>query len=104
MSGAAVVDAAGLGQIELEAMQDGGYDRDFSVAITAASSTIGPIFPPSLPMVVFGFMSGVSVGRLFLGGVVPGLIMTVILMLMVSWYAQPQGISQIEHAYDQGIL
>ena len=91
MSGAAVVDAAGLGQIELEAMEDGGYDRDFSVAITAASSTIGPIFPPSLPMVVFGFMSGVSVGRLFLGGVVPGLIMTVILMLMVSWYAHRRG-------------
>ncbi len=87
MSGAAVVDAAGLGQIELEAMENGGYDRDFSVAITAASSTIGPIFPPSLPMVVFGFMSGVSIGRLFLGGVVPGLIMTGILMLMVSFYA-----------------
>ena len=87
MSGAAVVDAAGLGQIELEAMEGGGYDRGFSVAITAASSTIGPIFPPSLPMVVFGFMSGVSVGRLFLGGVVPGLIMTVILMLMVAYYA-----------------
>ncbi|WP_319415529.1 TRAP transporter large permease [Marispirochaeta aestuarii] len=91
MSGAAVVDAAGLGQIELEAMEDGGYDKDFSVAITAASSTIGPIFPPSLPMVVFGFMSGVSVGRLFLGGVVPGLIMTAILMLLVSWYAHRRG-------------
>ena len=87
MSGAAVVDAAGLGQIELEAMEEGGYDRGFSVAITAASSTIGPIFPPSLPMVVFGFMSGVSVGRLFLGGVVPGLIMTAILMLMVAYFA-----------------
>ena len=96
MSGAAVVDAAGLGQIELEAMQDGGYDRDFSVAITAASSTIGPIFPPSLPMVVFGFMSGVSVGRLFLGGVVPGLIMTAILMLMVSWYAHRRGYPRLK--------
>lgn len=91
MSGAAVVDAAGLGQIELEAMEGGGYDREFSVAITAASSTIGPIFPPSLPMVVFGFMSGVSVGRLFMGGVVPGIIMTAILMLMVSWYAHKRG-------------
>jgi tripartite ATP-independent transporter DctM subunit len=96
MSGAAVVDAAGLGQIELEAMEDGGYDRDFSVAITAASSTIGPIFPPSLPMVVFGFMSGVSVGRLFLGGVVPGLIMTAILMLMVSWYAHRRGYPRLK--------
>lgn len=91
MSGAAVVDAAGLGQIEIEAMVDGGYDKEFSVAITAASSTIGPIFPPSLPMVVFGFMSGVSIGRLFLGGVVPGVLMTLILMIMVSIYAHRYG-------------
>ncbi|GAK55237.1 hypothetical protein U27_02069 [Candidatus Vecturithrix granuli] len=88
MSGAAVVDAAGLGQIELDAMTKGGYSRKFSVAVTAASSTIGPIFPPSLPMVVFSFVSGVSVGRLFLGGVIPGVLMTVILMLMVAFYAK----------------
>ncbi len=87
MSGAAVVDAAGLGQVELEAMEDGGYDKELAVGITAASSTIGPIFPPSLPMVVFGYMSGVSIGRLFLAGVVPGVMMTVILMVMVSYYA-----------------
>jgi len=87
MSGAAVVDAAGLGQIELKAMKDAGYDPDFSVAITAASSTIGPIFPPSIPMVIFGLVAEVSVGRLFLAGVLPGLIMTAALMLMVGWYA-----------------
>ncbi len=104
MSGAAVVDAAGLGQIELEAMQDGGYDRDFSVAITAASSTIGPIFPPSLPMVVFGYMSGVSIGRLFLGGVVPGLIMTAILMLMVSFYAHRRGYPRLPFPTFAGLL
>jgi tripartite ATP-independent transporter DctM subunit len=91
MSGAAVVDAAGLGQIELEAMRDGGYDDDFSVAITAASSTIGPIFPPSIPMVIFGLVAELSIGRLFLGGVVPGLLMTVLLMLMVGWYASRKG-------------
>ena len=91
MSGAAVVDAAGLGQIELEAMREGGYDDDFSVAITAASSTIGPIFPPSIPMVIFGLVAELSIGRLFLGGVVPGLFMTVLLMLMVSWYASRKG-------------
>lgn len=91
MSGAAVVDAAGLGQIELQAMRDGGYDDDFSVAITAASSTIGPIFPPSIPMVIFGLVAELSIGRLFLGGVVPGLIMTLMLMLMVSWYAAKKG-------------
>jgi tripartite ATP-independent transporter DctM subunit len=88
MSGAAVVDAAGLGQVELKAMRDDGYDDDFSVAITAASSTIGPIFPPSIPMVIFGLVAEVSVGRLFLGGVVPGLIMTVALMGMVAIYAR----------------
>ena len=87
MSGAAVADAAGLGQVELKAMKDEGYDPDFSVAITAASSTIGPIFPPSIPMVIFGLVAEVSVGRLFLGGVVPGLIMTVALMIMVAIYA-----------------
>jgi tripartite ATP-independent transporter DctM subunit len=91
MSGAAVVDAAGLGQIEMEAMRDGGYDDEFSVAITAASSTIGPIFPPSIPMVIFGLVAEQSIGRLFLGGVVPGLIMTVLLMLMVGWYAYRKG-------------
>ena len=88
MSGAAVVDAAGLGQVELKAMKDAGYDDDFSVAITAASSTIGPIFPPSIPMVIFGLVAEVSVGRLFLGGVVPGLIMTVALMGMVALFAR----------------
>ncbi|HWU39001.1 MAG TPA: TRAP transporter large permease subunit, partial [Candidatus Acidoferrum sp.] len=88
MSGAAVADAAGLGQVELKAMGDAGYDRDFSVAITGASSTIGPIFPPSIPFVIFGLVAGVSVGRLFLGGVVPGILMTVALMAMVWVYAQ----------------
>ncbi len=87
MSGAAVADAAGLGQVELKAMSDAGYDRDFSVAITGASSTIGPIFPPSIPFVIFGLVAGVSVGRLFLGGVIPGVLMTGALMVMVAVYA-----------------
>ncbi|HSB78181.1 MAG TPA: TRAP transporter large permease [Candidatus Methylomirabilis sp.] len=88
MSGAAVADAAGLGQVELKAMNDAGYDREFSIAITAASSTIGPIFPPSIPMVIFGLVAGVSVGRLFLGGVIPGILMTAALMAMVWTYAK----------------
>ena len=88
MSGAAVADAAGLGQVELKAMKDAGYDRDFSVAITGASSTIGPIFPPSIPMVIFGLVASVSVGRLFLGGIVPGVVMTLALMVMVWIYAR----------------
>lgn len=80
MSGAAVADAAGLGQVELKAMKDRGYDPDFSAAITAASSTIGPVFPPSIPFVLYSSITGVSVSKLFLAGVVPGLLMAVALM------------------------
>jgi tripartite ATP-independent transporter DctM subunit len=88
MSGAAVVDAASLGQIELSAMKKAGYPARFSVAITAGSSIVGPIFPPSIPMLIFSFASGVSVGRLFLGGVIPGLLLTVALMAMITFYAR----------------
>jgi tripartite ATP-independent transporter DctM subunit len=88
MSGAAVADAGGLGTIEIKAMRDAGYDIDFAVAVTAASSTIGPIIPPSLPMVVYGVMASASVGQLFSAGFIPGLLMAVALMLMVAWYAK----------------
>ena len=88
MSGTAVSDAAGLGQIEIKAMVDAGYDPDFSAAATAASSTIGPIFPPSVPMVMYSTISGVSVGSLFMGGVVPGILMTIAMMVMVIVYAR----------------
>lgn len=88
MSGAAVADAGGLGTIEIKAMRDAGYDDDFAVAVTAASSTVGPIIPPSLPMVVYGVMASASVGQLFAAGFIPGLLMAVALMLMVAWYAR----------------
>ncbi|KFB09384.1 TRAP transporter large permease [Nitratireductor basaltis] len=87
MSGAAVADAAGLGQVELKAMADRDYDLDFSAAITAASSTIGPVFPPSIPFVLYSSITGVSVGQLFLAGVVPGLLMAVALMIAVYCFA-----------------
>lgn len=83
MSGSAVADSAGLGAIEIQAMSDAGYDREFSAAITAASSTVGPIIPPSIPFVLFGGLTGVSVGRLFLGGLLPGLLMGLGLMITV---------------------
>ncbi len=91
MSGAAVADAGGLGTIEIKAMTDEGYDRDVSVAITAASSTIGPIIPPSLPLVVYGVMAQASIGRLFIAGIVPGLLMGLSLMVLIRFFAHRRG-------------
>lgn len=73
MSGAAVADAAGIGMVETKAMMDRGYDKDFSVAVTAASAIIGPIIPPSIIMVIYGVTAETSIGRLFLGGFLPGI-------------------------------
>ena len=87
MSGAAVADAGGLGTIEIKAMSDAGYDTDFSVAVTASSATIGPIIPPSLPMVIFGVLASESIGQLFIAGFIPGLLMGAALMIMVAIYA-----------------
>jgi tripartite ATP-independent transporter DctM subunit len=83
MSGAAVADAMGLGTVEIAAMLRAGYDRRFSAAITAASSTIGPIIPPSVPFVIYGSITGTSVGRLFLGGFIPGILMGLAQMVTV---------------------
>jgi tripartite ATP-independent transporter DctM subunit len=94
MSGTAIADAAGLGTIEIKAMQDHGYDKEFSVGVTAASATLGPIIPPSLPFVIYGMMANVSIGAPFLGGVIPGLVMTVFMMAYVSWYAHRHGIGR----------
>jgi len=88
MSGSAVADAAGLGVIEIEAMRKEGFDDSFSAAITAASSTIGPIIPPSIPMVIFGGLTSVSVARLFLGGFIPGVLMGFSLMVVVYLIAK----------------
>jgi len=88
MSGAAVADAAGLGLIEMEAMTKSGYDRRFSAAITAASSTIGPVVPPSIPFVIYGSITGVSVGKLFLAGCTPGVLMGIALMVAVYFVSR----------------
>lgn len=88
MSGAALADAAGLGIIEIKAMRDEGYDMGFTCAVTGASSIIGPIFPPSVPLVIYGVMAEVSIGRLLAGGMLPGLLITATLMLMVSYMSR----------------
>jgi tripartite ATP-independent transporter DctM subunit len=88
MTGSAIADASGLGLMELEAMRREGYDDGFTTAITAASATIGPIFPPSIPMVFYSMLSGASIGALFLGGMIPGLLMAVALMLYISIIAK----------------
>lgn len=91
MSGTAIADAAGLGTIEIKAMKDHGYTTEFAVGVTAASATLGPIIPPSLPFVIYGMMANVSIGALFLGGILPGLFMTVMMMATVAWFAHRNG-------------
>jgi tripartite ATP-independent transporter DctM subunit len=91
MSGTAVADAGGIGNIEIKAMRDHNYPLPFAVGLTGASATIGPIIPPSLPLVIYGVMANASVGQLFAAGLVPGLVMAAVLMLTVAWYAWRRG-------------
>ncbi|MFZ2648993.1 MAG: TRAP transporter large permease [Burkholderiaceae bacterium] len=91
MSGTAVADAAGLGTVEIKAMQDHGYGTEFAVGVTAASATLGPIIPPSLPFVIYAMMANVSVGALFLAGILPGVLMAVLMMLTVAFFAHKNG-------------
>lgn len=88
MSGAAVADLAALGAVEIKAMNDNGYSKRVSASITLASSTIGPIIPPSIVLVVYGLMAEVSIGRLFLAGIVPGILIALSLMLFVDIMAR----------------
>jgi len=83
MSGSAVADAGGLGTIEIEAMTQYGYDRDFSAGITAASATIGPVIPPSIIFIIYGVLAEVSIGALFLAGFIPGVLMGLSLMVRI---------------------
>ena len=87
MSGTAVADAAGLGNIEIKAMRDAGYPMPLTVGITGASSILGPIIPPSIAMIFYGWLAGVSIGDLFIGGVVPGLVMALFMMIQVYFVA-----------------
>ncbi|MDY6073519.1 MAG: TRAP transporter large permease [Eubacteriales bacterium] len=88
MTGSAIADASGLGKMEIAAMREAGYDDAFSCAITSASATIGPIFPPSIPMVIYAMYSNTSVGELFLGGTIPGIMLALSLAIYVSIVAK----------------
>jgi len=111
MSGLAAADTAGLGLVEIKAMRDAGYDDDFSCAITGASSTIGPIIPPSVPLVIYGILSTTSIGRLLVGGIIPGIVVGISLMLMVAFYArrknyprrQKAKLSELRQAFKEAI-
>ncbi len=93
MSGSAVADAAGVGKVTIDMMlKSGHYSPGFAGAVVAASATIGPIIPPSIPMVLYALVSNASIGHLFLGGVVPGLLMTLLLMAMTAIIARRQNI------------
>ncbi len=92
MSGAAIADTAGLGKIEMEAMESEGYETGFSAAITAASSTIGPIIPPSNTMIIYACAAEVSVAKLFMAGMLPGILMGVVLMIYVALVAHTKGL------------
>lgn len=96
MTGTAAADAAGLGAIEYRAMRDEGYDEGFSVAVTGSSSVIGPIIPPSVPLIIYGVIAQVSIGTLFIAGLIPGLIMGLGLMILCTFYANKQGYSRGE--------
>ena len=91
LSGSAVADTSSLGALLIPAMEEDGYPKDFSAAVTAASSIIGPIIPPSIIMIVYAFIMEVSTGALFAAGIVPGVIMGIALMLMTAWIARKRG-------------
>lgn len=94
MVGSAVADAAGSSAIEIRAMKKAGYKPETAASISAAAATIGPIIPPSLPMVIYGVSADVSIGRLFMGGVIPGLLMGLALMGMIAFTARRHGMAR----------
>jgi len=104
MSGSAVADAGGLGQVEIQAMTDEGFDPEFSAAVTAASATVGPIIPPSVPMVVYGMMAEVSVGALFMGGFIPGLILGLATMILVYFIAKKRNYPKHDFSFKEVVV
>jgi tripartite ATP-independent transporter DctM subunit len=98
MSGSAVADAAGLGKVEIKAMEDQGYPTAFAAAVTATSAVIGPIVPPSIPAIIYGAIAGVSIGKLLIGGFIPGIVMAIMLCLGISLVAKRRGFPKTKFA------
>lgn len=98
MSGSGLADTAGLGKVEIKAMKEGGYDPAFSAAVTASSAIIGPIIPPSICMVVGAVVTNTSVGRMLVGGIIPGIMMGIGLMLVVYFLSKKRGYPKASRA------
>ncbi len=98
MSGSAIADAGGLGQLEIKAMRDEGYDDDICGGITAASCIIGPLVPPSISMIVYGVIANQSIAKLFLAGFVPGVLTTIALMIMNYFVCKKRGYKKAKKA------
>lgn len=91
MSGSALADIGGIGRIEIDAMKDKGFKPAFAAAVTSSSAIVGPIFPPSIPLILYGTVTGVSVIQLLLGGILPGLLCVAALMVMTAWLSLRRG-------------
>jgi tripartite ATP-independent transporter DctM subunit len=103
MSGSMTADAASLGKVEIEAMNQQGYPKAFSAAVTAASATIGPVIPPSIPAIIYGAVAEVSIGKLLIGGFLPGIIMAIVQMIQIALIAKRRGFPKTEFARFQEI-
>ena len=97
MSGTTTSDVAGLGRIEIPMMVKEGFRPETAAVVTAVSATIGPIIPPSVPFILFGALTGTSVGKLFMGGVIPGILLGLWLMAVVAWLAHRGVISSVRY-------
>jgi tripartite ATP-independent transporter DctM subunit len=112
MTGTAVSEAAGLGTVVIKSMREEGYEEDFAVAVVAASSTIGPIIPPSVPLVIYALMANVSVGGILVAGLIPGLMMGAALMLWIAAIARrrdlpigaPFALASVWRTFREGFL
>ena len=104
MSGSAIADAAGLGQILHKAMVDNGFKPKFSAAIVASAATIGPVIPPSIPFVLYGALTSVSVSKLFLAGFIPGALMAIAMMMAIAFLAKRYHLPKVKKADSKEIL